>query len=91
MRVYPHDGLSIAIRKTRSTIVFITRGRQGVKRPQHLAPERLRFSSQPAAFGVCKTKALPTQASLEYAVLLLQILDDIQLMSVDPAGEHQED
>jgi len=42
----------------------------------------VRLSGQPAAFGVGKTKVLPTQARFEYAVLLLQILDDIQLMAV---------
>jgi hypothetical protein len=46
------------------------------------------FRGQSAAFGVGKTKAPPTQARFEHAVLLLQILDDIQLMAVDPASEH---
>jgi hypothetical protein len=53
-------------------------------------PEGVRFSSQSAAFGVGKAKALPTDARLEHAILLLQILDHIQLMAVNPTGEHQE-
>jgi hypothetical protein len=62
---------------------------QSVKLAQQFAPERVRLSGQPAAFGIGKTKVLPTQACFEYAVLLLQILDDIQLMAVKPTGEHQ--
>jgi hypothetical protein len=42
-------------------------------------------------FGVGETKAPPTQALLEHAVLLLEILDHVQLMAVDPTGEHQEE
>ena len=45
---------------------------QSVKLAQQLAPERVRLSGQPAAFGVGKTKVLHTQARFEYAVLLLQ-------------------
>ena len=62
---------------------------QRVKLAQQLAPERVRLSGQPATVGVGKTKVLPTQARFEYAVLLLQIRDDIQLMAVNPTGEHQ--
>jgi hypothetical protein len=37
-----------------------------------------------------KKKAPPTQALLEHAVLFLEILDHVQLMAVDPAGEYHE-
>jgi hypothetical protein len=63
----------------------------GFKLVQHLAPECLRFSGEPAALGVGETKAPTTQALLEHAVLFLEILDHVQLMAVDPTGEHQED
>jgi hypothetical protein len=33
----------------------------------------------------------PPQALLKYAVLFPEILDHIQLIAVDPTGEHQED
>jgi hypothetical protein len=58
------------------------RSDQSVKPAQQFAPERVRLSGQPAAFGIGKAKVPPTQARFEYAVLLLQIFDDMQLMAV---------
>jgi hypothetical protein len=51
----------------------------------------LRFSGEPAALDVCETDAPATQALLEQPVLFLEIVDHIQLMTVDPTGKHQED
>ena len=63
---------------------------QGLKLVQHLAPECLRFSGESTAFGIGEAKAPPTHALLKHAVLFLEILDQVQLMAVDPACEHQE-
>jgi hypothetical protein len=46
MRVYPHDGLSSAIRITRSTIVFITRGRPGPGRRLYVHLSAISFRYQ---------------------------------------------
>jgi hypothetical protein len=35
--------------------------------------------------------APPTHTLLQHAVLFLEILDHVQLMAVDPPGEHQEE
>jgi hypothetical protein len=64
---------------------------QGFKLVQHLAPECLRFSGESAAFGIGETKAPTTRGLLEHSVLLLEIVDHVQLMAVDPTGEHQEE
>jgi len=61
---------------------------QRVKLGQHLAPECLSFSRESAAFGISKTQAPPTHALLKHAVLFLEILDHVQLIAVDPTGEH---
>jgi hypothetical protein len=37
-----------------------------------------------------ETNAPTTQALLEHTVLVLEILDYIQLIAVDPTGEHRE-
>jgi hypothetical protein len=64
---------------------------QGFKLIQHLASECLCFSGESMAFGIGETKAPSTQALLEHAVLPLEILDHVQLTSVDPTGEHREE
>jgi hypothetical protein len=64
---------------------------QGFKLVQHLAPECPRFSGESTAFGIGEAKAPPTHAFLKHAVLLLEIFDHVQLMPVDPTGEHQEE
>src|SRR3954447_13145262 len=46
MRVYPHGGFSSAIRKTRSTIVFITRGRPGPGRRLYVHFSAISFRYQ---------------------------------------------
>jgi len=40
------------------------------------------------AFGIGVTKAPSTPALLEHAVFLLEVLDHVQLLSVDPTGEY---
>jgi hypothetical protein len=57
----------------------------------HLASECLCFSGESTAFGIGEAKAPPTQALLEHAVFFLEVLDHVQLMSVDPSGEHREE
>jgi hypothetical protein len=47
----------------------------------------LRFSGESTAFGIGETKAPNTQALLQHAVLFPEILDHVQLMTVDPTGE----
>jgi hypothetical protein len=63
---------------------------QGLKFVQDLASEGAGFSGESTAVGVGKTDAPPAQAVLEHAVLFLEILNHVQLMAVDPTGEHQE-
>jgi hypothetical protein len=67
------------------------RRNQGFKLVQHLPPDCTCFPSQEASLGVGEANAAPTQALLEYSVLLLKILDHIQLMAVDPTSEHQQE
>jgi hypothetical protein len=55
---------------------------------QDLASESVRFSGESTALGISETNALPTQALLEYPVLFLEILDQVQLTAVDPPGEY---
>jgi hypothetical protein len=62
-----------------------------LKLDQHLASECLCFPGESTAFGIGETKAPPTQALLQHAVLLLEILDRIQLVTVDPTCEHQKE
>jgi hypothetical protein len=47
----------------------------GLKLVQHFASEGLRFSGESTAFGIGESKAPPTHALLQHAVLLLEILD----------------
>jgi hypothetical protein len=61
---------------------------QGMKFVQDLASESVRFSGESTALGISETNALPTQALLEYPVLFLEILDQVQLTAVDPPGEY---
>ena len=63
---------------------------QGFKLIQHLAPECLRFSGESTAFGIGETKAPPTHALLEQAVLSLKVLNHVQLMAVYPTCKDQE-
>jgi hypothetical protein len=43
-----------------------------------------------ATFGVGEADALSAQPFLEQAVLFLDVVDQIQLMAVDPSGEHHQ-
>jgi hypothetical protein len=49
-----------------------------------------RFSGESTALGIGEANASPTQALREHAVLFLEIRDHVQLMAVDPPGEHHE-
>lgn len=57
---------------------------------QHFAAERVRFSREPSTFGVGKVDAACTQALLEHAILFLEVVNHIQLMTVDPPREHHQ-
>ena len=50
----------------------------------------MRFSREPATFGVGEANAASAQAFLEQAVLFLEIVDDVQLMTVDLSSEHHQ-
>jgi len=64
------------------------RRNQSVKLGQHLASKCLGFSGESAPLGISEAKASPTQTLLEHAVLFLEILDHVQLVTVDPTGDH---
>ena len=58
---------------------------------QRFATECERFSGKATTFGVGEADALSAQPLLEQAVLFLDVLDHIQLTSVDPTGKDQQD
>jgi hypothetical protein len=51
---------------------------------------RTKRSREPSTFGVGEADAASAQAFLEQAVLFLEVVDQIQLMTVDPSGEHHQ-
>ena len=67
---------------------------QGVQSDQrfqfvkYFAAECVRFSGESSTFGVGETDAASTEAVLEQTVLFLEVLDHIQLMTVDPSSEY---
>src|ERR1019366_3409131 len=63
---------------------------QGMKFVQDLTPKSVRFSGESTALGIGEANASPTQALREHAVLFLEIRDHVQLMALDPPGEHHE-
>src|ERR1017187_2477645 len=63
---------------------------QGLKFVQDLTSKSVRFSGESTALGIGEANASPTQALREHAVLFLEIRDQVQLMAVDPPGEHHE-
>src|SRR5450631_3128747 len=63
---------------------------QGMKCVQGLTSKSVRFSGESTALGIGKANASPTQALREHAVPFLEIRDHLQLMAVDPPGEHHE-
>jgi hypothetical protein len=63
---------------------------QGLKFVQNLASKRVGFSGESAAFGIGEANAPPAQALLEHAVLFLEVLDHVHLMTVDPTREHHQ-
>jgi hypothetical protein len=75
---------------------FPVPARQCVRRDQRLqlvqrfAIESKRFTGKVATFGVGEADALSAQPFLEQAVLFLNIVDQIQVIAVDPSGEHHQ-
>ena len=63
---------------------------QRVQPVQRFATERVRFSGESSTFGVSEANAASAQALLEQAVLFLEVVDQIQLMTVDPSREHHQ-
>jgi hypothetical protein len=63
---------------------------QGMKFVQDLTSKSVRFSGEWTALGIGEANASPTQALREHAVLFLEIPDHVQLMALDPPGEHHE-
>src|ERR1039457_7015441 len=63
---------------------------QNMKLVQGLTSKSVRFSGESTALGIGEANASPTQALREHAVLFLEIRDHVQLMAVDPPGEHHE-
>jgi hypothetical protein len=57
---------------------------------QHFATERVRFSGESSTFGIGEPNAASAEAFLEQSVLFLEIVDDVQLMTVDPPSEHHQ-
>lgn len=51
-------------------------------------PTDRRFSGEPSTFCIGETDAARAQAFPELAILFLKIADHIQLVAVDPTGEH---
>jgi len=57
---------------------------------QHFAAEHVRFSREPSTFGIGEVDAASTQALLEHAILFLEVVNHIQLMTVHPPSEHHQ-
>src|ERR1035437_2592925 len=53
-------------------------------------PLRWTVSRLLSLIGIGEPKAPPTQALLKHPVLFLEILDHVQRVTIDPAGEHHE-
>jgi hypothetical protein len=47
------------------------------------------FPSQSTPLGIREANAMLTQTLFEESVLLLEILDDLELLTVDPPRQHQ--
>ena len=67
---------------------FPVPAQQRVQRAQRFATECVRFSREPLTFAVSEADAASAQAFFEQAILFLKVVDQIQLMTVDPSGEH---
>jgi len=50
----------------------------------------VRFSREPSTFGIGEVDAASTQALLEHAILFLEVVNHIQLMTVHPPSEHHQ-
>ena len=69
---------------------FPVPAQQRVQRAQRFATECVRFSREPLTFAVSEADAASAQAFFEQAILFLKVVDQIQLMTVDPSGEHHQ-
>ena len=63
---------------------------QGLEFLQYLAPQYLGFPRKLTSFRVSEVNLPFTQASLENAVLFLQIVDHFKMVAVDPTSEDDE-
>ena len=54
---------------------------------EELPAKGLPLDCKPSSFVVRQTKSSPTELTLEDAVLLDQVIDDLRLLAVGPAGE----
>ena len=52
------------------------------------AAEGIGQRGETAAFGVCQVQPATAEVGFEDAVFLLQVGDDLLLVTVDPASEH---
>jgi len=57
---------------------------------QYFAAERVRFSREASTFGVGEADPASIQPFLEHAILFLQVVNHIQLMTVYPPSEHHQ-
>ena len=51
-----------------------------------IAPERVSQRGEAAAFGIGEAEPAPTEVGFEDAVFLVQISDDVLLMTLNPAA-----
>lgn len=55
---------------------------------QRLAPQRMSFACESTPFGIRESNAPLSEAFLQKPILFLQVLDHVELPTIDPAGEH---
>ena len=53
--------------------------------------EALALGREPTPLVVCQTEAAALHLFLQYSVLLDQVLDDLLLVPVDPAGDGEQE
>jgi hypothetical protein len=70
--------------------INVSGGNQGLQFAKTLAPQHLGPPRQPTSLRIGEVNRPVNQALLENTVLLLQVLDDLQLMTVNPTREHHE-
>ena len=63
------------------------RAHDGFELLEHAAPQALRFGGQPNALVVGEPETARTELLSKDAILGLEIVDDLALLLVDPAGQ----